>query len=176
MDPLRLGHSAARVARSRLTRRAALASSGAGLASALLDRLDLKAGVVAAQEATPTGEADAGTNEPPAVPAWMRTPGAPSSPYGERASAEESVVRLAPNPVVSFSPLAELHGTLTPNALFYEIHFGGIPAIDPSEHRLLVHGLVERPTLFTMDDLKRFPSVSVVHFLECAGNSFSEWT
>ena len=86
------------------------------------------------------------------------------------------MVRLAPNPVVSFSPLADLHGTLTPNALFYEIHFGGIPAIDPSEHRLLVHGLVERPTLFTMDDLKRFPAVSVTHFLECAGNSFSEWT
>jgi sulfane dehydrogenase subunit SoxC len=30
--------------------------------------------------------------------------------------------------------------------------------------------------LFTLDDLKRFPAVSVVHFLECAGNSFSEWT
>ena len=73
-------------------------------------------------------------------------------------------------------PLADLHGTLTPNALFYEVHYGGIPAIDPSEHRLLVHGLVERPTLFTMDDLKRFPAVSVVHFLECSGNSFSEWT
>ena len=41
-------------------------------------------------------------------------------------------MRLAPNPVVSFSPLADIHGTLTPNALFYEIHFGGIPAIDPS--------------------------------------------
>jgi sulfane dehydrogenase subunit SoxC len=106
----------------------------------------------------------------------MRTPGAPSSPYGERAPAEERIVRLAPNPVVSFSPLADLHGTLTPNALFYEIHFGGIPAIDPSEHRLLVHGLVERPTLFTMEDLRRFPTVSVTHFLECAGNSFSEWT
>ena len=108
MDPLRLGQSVARVARSRLTRRAALASSGAGLASAFLDRLDLKSNVAAAQEATPTGAGNAGDNEPPAVPAWMRTPGAPSSPYGERAPAEESVVRLAPNPVVSFSPLAEL--------------------------------------------------------------------
>ena len=53
MDPLRLGQSVARVARSRLTRRAALASSGAGLASALLDRLDLNASVAAAQDATP---------------------------------------------------------------------------------------------------------------------------
>ena len=176
MDPLRLGQSVARVARSRLTRRAALASSGAGLASAFLDRLDLKSNVAAAQEATPTGAANAGDNEPPAVPDWMQTPGAPSSPYGERAPGEESVLRLAPNPVVSFSPLADLHGTITPNALFYEIHFGGIPAIEPSEHRLLVHGLVERPMLYTMEDLKRFPSVSVTHFLECAGNSFTEWT
>jgi sulfane dehydrogenase subunit SoxC len=84
-------------------------------------------------------------------------------------------VRWSPSPDVSFSPLADLHGTLTPNALFYEVHYGGIPAIDPAAHRLLVHGLVEQPTLFTMDDIKRFPSVSVVHFLECSGNSFFEW-
>jgi sulfane dehydrogenase subunit SoxC len=175
MDPLRFGQSVARVARARLTRRAALASSGAGLASALLDRFDLHASVAAAQDATPTGTANAGDNEPPAVPAWMQTPGAPASAYGERAPAEESVVRWSPAPDVSFSPLADLHGTLTPNALFYEVHYGGIPAIDPAEHRLLVHGLVERPTLFTVDDLKRFPSVSVIHFLECSGNSFFEW-
>jgi sulfane dehydrogenase subunit SoxC len=175
MDPLRLGQSVARVARARLTRRAALASSGAGLASALLDRFDWNASVTAAQDATPTGAVNAGNNEPPAVPAWMQTPGAPASAYGERAPAEESVVRWSPAPDVSFSPLADLHGTLTPNALWYEVHYGGIPAIDPSEHRLLVHGLVERPTLFTMDDLKRFPSVSVIHFLECSGNSFFEW-
>ena len=175
MDPLRFGQSVARVARARLTRRAALASSGAGLASVLLDRFDWNARVAAAQDATPTGTVSTGDNEPPEVPAWMQTPGAPASAYGERAPAEESVVRWSPAPDVSFSPLADLHGTLTPNALFYEVHYGGIPAIDPAEHRLMVHGLVERPTLFTMDDLKRFPSVSVIHFLECAGNSFFEW-
>jgi sulfane dehydrogenase subunit SoxC len=175
MDPFRLGQSVARVARARLTRRAALASSGASLASALLDRFDLKASVAAAQEATPTGVVNAGDNEPPAVPAWMQTPGAPASAYGERAPAEESVVRWSPAPDVSFSPLADLHGTLTPNALWYEVHYGGIPAIDPTEHRLMVHGLVEQPMLFTMDDIKRFPSVSVIHFLECSGNSFFEW-
>jgi sulfane dehydrogenase subunit SoxC len=162
--------------RHRLSRRAALASAGAGLSTTLLGRMGLSPRNVLAQDATPTDAVNPGDNEPPAVPVWMQTPGAPSSPYGERAPAEDAIVRLAPNPVVSFSPLADLHGTLTPNALFYEIHFGGIPAIDPSVHRLLIHGLVERPTLFTMDDLKRFPAVSVVHFLECAGNSFSEWT
>jgi sulfane dehydrogenase subunit SoxC len=116
-----------------------------------------------------------GANLPPNVPAWMLEPGAPSSPYGDRAPQEQSVERIAPSPSASFSPLADIQGTLTPNALFYEIHYGGIPAIDPAEHRLLVHGMVERPTLFTIDDLKRFPAVSRVHFLECSGNSFSEW-
>jgi sulfane dehydrogenase subunit SoxC len=38
----------------------------------------------------------------------------------------------------------------------------------------MVHGLVDRPMLFTIDDLKRFPSVSPVHFLECSGNSWTE--
>ena len=181
MAPLRLGQSVARAARARLTRRAALASGGAGLASALLGRLDPSARVAAAQEASPAATPSSGDNLPPQVPGWMQTPGDYVSPYGGRAPAEEGVVRLSDPPgtsvpIVSFSPLADLHGTLTPNALFYEIHFGGIPAIDPSEHRLLVHGLVERPTIFTVDDLKRFPAVSVTHFLECAGNSFSEWT
>ena len=170
-----LRHFANRVTRSRFTRRAALASSGAGLATVLLDRFDLKSTVMAAQDATPTVAGGNGANEPPAVPAWMQTPGAPASAYGERAPAEESVVRWSPAPDVSFSPLADLHGTLTPNALFYEVHYGGIPAIDPAEHRLMVHGLVEQPMLFTMDDIKRFPSVSVIHFLECSGNSFFEW-
>ena len=131
--------------RHRLSRRAALASAGASLSTTLLGRVGLSPRNALAQDATPAAATATGDNLPPDVPAWMQTPGAPSSPYGERAPAEESVVRLAPNPVVSFSPLADLHGTLTPNALFYEIHFGGIPAIDPSEHRLLVHGLVERP-------------------------------
>jgi sulfane dehydrogenase subunit SoxC len=105
----------------------------------------------------------------------MKEPGAPSSELSERAPQEQDVVRVAPAPDVSFSPLADLHGTLTPNALFYEVHYGGIPAVDPAEHRLLIHGLVERPTLFTIDDLKRFPSVSRTHFLECSGNSFFGW-
>jgi sulfane dehydrogenase subunit SoxC len=178
MDTEPLGYSAKRFAAQRLSRRTALASAAAGVGVAMLGRTGATRDTVLAQAATPAASpvAETGNNLPPHVPAWMQTPGAPSSPYGERAPAEDAIVRLAPNPVVSFSPLAEIAGTLTPNALFYEIHFGGIPAIDPAQHRLLVHGQVERPTLFTMDDLKRFPAVSVTHFLECAGNSFSEWT
>ena len=71
----------------------------------------------------------------------------------------------------SLTPLQDLHGIITPNGLHYERHHGGIPTIDPSEHRLMVHGLVERPLIFTMEDVTRFPSVSRIHFLECSGNT-----
>ncbi|KAF1049169.1 MAG: putative protein-methionine-sulfoxide reductase subunit YedZ1 [Xylophilus sp.] len=68
------------------------------------------------------------------------------------------------------TPIQDLDGIITPNGLFYERHHAGIPAIDPAQHRLLVHGLVERPLLFTLAELRRFPSVSRIHFLECSGN------
>jgi sulfane dehydrogenase subunit SoxC len=181
MDPGRFAQITKRFARRRLSRRAALGTGGAGLASALLGPLGLARSRSAAQEATPAAPdatpatSEPGANLPPNVPVWMKEPGAPSSEYGERAPAEQDVLRFAPVPDVSFSPLADVPGTITPNALFYEVHYGGVPTVDPAEHRLLVHGMVDRPTLFTMDDLKRFPAVSRVHFLECSGNSNFGW-
>jgi sulfane dehydrogenase subunit SoxC len=49
-----------------------------------------------------------------------------------------------------------------------------VPTIDPSKHELLLHGLVARPLVFTLDALRRLPSVSRIHFVECAGNSGRE--
>jgi sulfane dehydrogenase subunit SoxC len=60
---------------------------------------------------------------------------------------------------------------ITPSGLHFERHHAGVPAIDPDRHRLMIHGLVERPLIFTMDELLRFPSVSRIHFLECSGNT-----
>jgi sulfane dehydrogenase subunit SoxC len=71
--------------------------------------------------------------------------------------------------------LQDLHGIVTPSALHFERHHNGVPAIDPSRHRLLVHGLVARPLVFTVDELMRFPSVSRSAFIECAGNSRDQW-
>jgi sulfane dehydrogenase subunit SoxC len=42
--------------------------------------------------------------------------------------------------------------------------------IDPAQHRLMLHGLVDKPLIFTMDDIRRFPSQSRIYFLECSGN------
>ena len=105
----------------------------------------------------------------------MQTPGAPSSPYGERAAAEAGVVRLvrAGRQLLAAGRSAR-HAH--PQRPLVRGPLWRHPRHRPSEHRLLVHGLVERPTLFRVDDLKRFPAVSVVHFLECSDNSFPEWT
>jgi sulfane dehydrogenase subunit SoxC len=70
----------------------------------------------------------------------------------------------------SQTPLQELEGIITPADLHFERHHGGVPAVDPAGYSLLIHGLVERPTVLTLDDLKRFPGRSVIRFLECSGN------
>lgn len=102
-----------------------------------------------------------------------RVPGAPATEYGQR-SPFERARRLA-KPQRSRTPLHALHGVITPSALHFERHHNGVPRLDPSRHRLLVHGLVDRPLIFTMDELKRFPAVSRLAFLECSGNSGQEW-
>ena len=45
-----------------------------------------------------------------------------------------------------------------------------MPNIDPSPYRLLVHGMVERPTVFTLNDIKKFPATTRICFMECSGN------
>jgi sulfane dehydrogenase subunit SoxC len=104
--------------------------------------------------------------------------GAPRRAYGERSPFEKSV-RFFPEtatPASSYSrtPLQDLFGIITPSSLHYEVHHSGVPEIDPRQHEVMIHGLVERPLIFTMDDLHRFPSTSRIHFLECAGNSGGE--
>jgi sulfane dehydrogenase subunit SoxC len=102
-----------------------------------------------------------------------RVPGAAPSPYGHR-SAFEHAERL-PGVARSLTPYQSLHGIIIPNSLHFERHHNGVPTIDPARHRLLIHGLVDRSLILTMDDLVRFPSTSRVAFIECSGNSAGEW-
>jgi sulfane dehydrogenase subunit SoxC len=73
------------------------------------------------------------------------------------------------------TPLDLLNGIITPSDLHYERHHAGVPLVDPSRYTLTIHGMVDRPTVFTLDDIKRFPSVSRILFLECSGNSGAGW-
>ena len=108
-----------------------------------------------------------------------RNLGKPLSGYGERSpfvkSARATRQSRTPEAGSSSTPLAETYGIITPSALHYERHHSGVPAIDPARHRLVIHGLVERPLVLTMDEIRRLPSVSRIHFLECGGNSGGEW-
>ncbi len=105
--------------------------------------------------------------------------GIPLGPYGERSPFEKAVrwTRDSKTPQTgsSFSPLADSVGTLTPSSLHYERHHSGIPTIDPAQHRLVIHGMVDRPLSFTVAEIRRLPSVSRILVLECGGNSGSEW-
>lgn len=136
----------------------------------------------AALPALAAGATSAAAFEPPSVPPWTTQQGGPflNPPYGLPSPHEKGVVRVLPGgnnpfPTATRTPLQRMHGTITPNGLFFERHHAGVPAIDPAQHRLMVHGLVDRPLVLTMDDLVRFPSVSQIHFLECSGNSAAQY-
>jgi sulfane dehydrogenase subunit SoxC len=116
--------------------------------------------------------------EPPEVPPWMKSPGAGFNDYGVPAKYESKVTRTfnrsQPGTTGSGAirtPLEALEGTITPSGLHFERSHSGVPDIDPAKHRLLIHGMVKRPLVFTVDALLRYPMVSRVHFIECAGNS-----
>jgi sulfane dehydrogenase subunit SoxC len=72
----------------------------------------------------------------------------------------------------SLTPLQNSAGIITPAALHYYISHGIVPPdINPQQHRLLIHGMVDRPLIFTMDDVLRLPSVTRTHFIECSANT-----
>ena len=112
-----------------------------------------------------------------AVEPWMKTPGSPFVAYGQPSRFEGKVVRIgaappnAPGTGAARTPIHLLNGTLTPNGLHFERSHSGVPDIDPSVHRLLIHGLVKRPLIFTLDALSRYPMESRIAFIECGGNS-----
>src|SRR5467141_915616 len=114
-----------------------------------------------------------------ALEADPRTLGAPLGPYSERSPFEQAVRWLreskTPETGSSFTPLHDSVGILTPSALHYERHHSGIPAIDPAKHRLVIHGLVDRPLALSMAEIRRLPSVTRILALECGGNSAGEW-
>jgi len=111
----------------------------------------------------------------------MRVPGQGFTNYGRTSLHESEVIRwisansMAPGNGVSWCPLHELEGMITPSGLHFERHHNGVPAIDPDRHELLIHGLVERPLLFNLNELQRYPMVSKLCFIECGGNSNAGW-
>ena len=145
----------------------------------------LKAGMaVGGALAVPASARAAGDPAITEVQPWARElgPGVDAAPYGVPSKYEAHVVRrdvpwLTADPVssVNFTPLHELDGIITPNGLCFERHHAGVADVNPVDYRLMINGLVDTPMVFTLEDLKRFPRVNKIHFLECAANSGMEW-
>ena len=147
-----------------LSRRRFLASTTAGVASALL---------------TTQATADTLADVPP------REVGADLSGHGERSKfvhlamlpeAGPGKRNVDPNDAInSKAPLGKLVGTITPTDLHYERSHSGNPDLDPAKHRLLVHGMTRKQLVFTVDDLMRMPSITRTVFIECTGNGWENW-
>jgi sulfane dehydrogenase subunit SoxC len=111
------------------------------------------------------------------APAHMKQPGAGFTGYGMPSRWREQVRRVfaaVPGREGSGSsrtPLQFLEGAITPSGLHFERHHNGVPDIDPARHELVIHGLVRRPLIFTVESLLRYPMISEIRFVECAGNS-----
>jgi sulfane dehydrogenase subunit SoxC len=99
------------------------------------------------------------------APPWMREQGAPAAGAAYAGCAEVSDRGIQRDPAVG--PARDHHPEWF--ALRTPPRRGA--TIDPDAHRLLVHGLVDHPPIFTIDDIPRFPSVSRIHVLECSGNT-----
>src|SRR5258708_13647242 len=115
---------------------------------------------------------------------WQRYlgDGVDKRPYGAPSKFEKDVIRrdvawltASPQSSVNFTPLHAIEGIITPSGLCFERHHSGVAEIDPAQHRLMINGLVDKPLVFTMDDIRRMPRVTKIFFLEFAPTSCMEW-
>jgi sulfane dehydrogenase subunit SoxC len=148
-------------------------------------------GAVAATAAAASGGALASSpvrpspeNLAPNIAPWTRTlgDGVAVRAYGKPSTHEAHVIRrdvewltASRQSSVSFTPIHELDGIITPNGLCFERHHGGIAEVNPVDYQLMIHGLVDKPLIFTLEDLKRFSRINRAYFCECAANSGMEW-
>ena len=105
-------------------------------------------------------------------------------PYGLPSKYEHNVVRRTSplmssagdmHAAISMTPLHELNGIIVPNGLHFTRTHNGVAEIDPNKFRLMIHGLVEKTIVLTLDQLKRYPSESRILFMECPSNGAAEW-
>jgi len=111
-------------------------------------------------------------------PSWMKTPGGQIEAYGNVAKYEKHIIRQKAKDTaqtqlfsVWHSPIENQHGIITPNGLHFTVNHNGVPDINPEQHTLKIHGLVDKPIKVDLKILQRYPMVSPIHFLECAGNT-----
>src|SRR5215510_5753134 len=89
-----------------------------------------------------------------------------------RGMAEQLKV-VTQSPQNAETPLASVHGWVTPTRLFFVRNHFDIPQIDAASWRLSVGGCVARPLELTWNELNDMPQRTLLATLECAGNGRS---
>jgi DMSO/TMAO reductase YedYZ molybdopterin-dependent catalytic subunit len=85
----------------------------------------------------------------------------------------EQLKVVTQSPQNAETPLADVHGWVTPTRLFFVRNHFDIPQIEVSTWRLSVSGCVSRPLELTWDELNNMPQRTLLATLECAGNGRS---
>jgi len=140
------------------------------------------AGALAALPRPASAQAPLGATVHDVPPDASKTPGYPlaDESYGTRSQFETEVRRrfktATPLSSWTMTPLEAGVGIVTPSGLHFERSHGGTAVIDPAKHSLYVHGMVDEPRKYSMKDLRRFPSISRMMFVECSGNGLTEWS
>jgi sulfane dehydrogenase subunit SoxC len=140
-------------------------------------RAFLRGGAAFAATVTGYTVARSAVAEPLKDDPWSLGMGTVSPPLQTPSRFEKHVVRTLSNPNNELrnsharTPHHLLNGTITPNSMHFTINHSGLPDIDPEKHRLVIHGLVRQPLVFTLESLSRYPMESRMAFVECSGNS-----
>ena len=149
-----------------LTRRELLVSTATALSAATLLPAEADQAALGTQPQEPVILAD-----PTKAPGPPTSASSPRSPFVQMARTPTGATAGS-----SLAPIHLMNGTVTPSDLHFERHHAGVAMIDPARYKLMVHGLVDKPLVFTLDELKSFPSVTRVYFLECSGNGRAAYT
>ncbi len=64
----------------------------------------------------------------------------------------------------------EFDSFITPNEKFFKVSHYGEPEVDLASWKLEISGLVEKPLMLTLEDIKARPKQDVTFTLECSGN------
>ncbi|MBT5187586.1 MAG: sulfite dehydrogenase [Kordiimonadaceae bacterium] len=114
---------------------------------------------------------------------WTLYPGDDAPEYGDVSQFEKGRVKKFVAPPVGGrtassagrTPLHMLHGTITPSGLHFEVTHHGVPDVNPDIHKVVIHGMVDRPLKWGVEDLENYPTVTRQYFMECSGNTRINW-
>jgi sulfane dehydrogenase subunit SoxC len=97
--------------------------------------------------------------------------GAPiAATSGEHVAIRAPVIMDPSTPFKRLGPVSRLRDFVTPTEDVHVLAHLGVAHVDPAQWRLRIDGMVERPLVFDLEELLRFPPRDLTAVFECYGN------